>query len=229
MPDSRAYPQIRDQYVGAHLVRLNAKGFTLIEILIAFAIFSVVVILLYGTFDTTYKASREMEDAAESLRQVRWGFYHLARDLGMYYQAPKIKGREGEKHTLRFEVLDQYRFSDQAEWPNDTIKFKSVSHGRTIQNAAESDLIEVSYYLKDDALIRQAQLSNQKIIYNEVGKNLIGLNFRYWDLANLAWVDRWDMIEQKRPPSAVEVEIFLRDRIGGSARFTTIVEIPGGS
>jgi general secretion pathway protein J len=206
----------------------GSGGFTLIEIMMALSILAVLFTLIYGTLNATYRTSEQMEAEADDYRLARLGFYHLALDLSMVNKIQTPAGVPGGPPPL-FRGEDRFRSEGGKDFPNDSIQFASVSHGRTLRDAPESDWALISYYLQEDTLIHEATLSNGKVTQNEIGEHLQGVNFRYLSPADRQWVDRWDAQENKNmPPLAVEVELVLKTTGTESRRFKTWVEIPLG-
>ncbi|MFQ5580286.1 MAG: type II secretion system protein J [Nitrospiria bacterium] len=207
------------------------RGFTLIEIMISLAILSVLFILVYGTFSATYQASEHMESEADDYRLARLGFFHLAKDLSMFHivGTPAASGGP-ERVPMIFIGEDRVRLEEGDDFPNDLLQFTSVSHGRTMRDAPESDQVKVSYYLEGKRLVQEAVLSNGKVIIQEIGEPLTGLNFRYLDPEGPAWIEKWDAQEKKnRPPLAIEVEFFLKKEKGEARRFKTWIDLPVGT
>jgi len=224
--NERRKSSLEETYV--HGVPLSG-GFTLIEIMISLSILAVLFTLIYGTLNATYRTSEQMEAEADDYRLARLGFYHLALDLSMVHSLPAVgSGGAGSAPSL-FRGEDRLRSEGGTEYPNDLIQFITVSHGRTMRDAPESDSALISYYLQDDTLIHEATLSNGKVTQSEIGERLQGVNFRYLRPADRQWVDRWDAKENKNaPPMAVEVELVVRKSGREARRFKTWVEIPLG-
>ena len=211
----------------------SSGGFTLIEIMISLSILAVLFTLIYGTLDATYRTSEQMEAEADDFRLARLGFYHLALDLGMVYKsqtaAAKTAGAAAAADPSLFKGEDRTRSEGGEEFPNDSLQFASVSHGRTMRDAPESDWAVISYFLQDEMLIHETTLSNGKVIQNEIGEHLQGVNFRYLRPTDRQWVDRWDSQENNNlPPLAVEIELFLKKKGSQVRRFKTWIEIPLG-
>jgi general secretion pathway protein J len=213
--------------------RRGSGGFTLIEIMIALSILAVLFTLIYGTLNATYQTAERMEAEADDYRLARLGFYHLALDLSMVHKLQALPVSAGAAATAGppslFKGEDRTRSEGGEDFPNDSIQFASVSHGRTLRDAPESDWAVISYYLQDDILIHETTLSNGKVTQDEIGEHLQGVNFRYLRPVDKQWVDRWDAQENNnRPPLAVEVELVLKKVGKETRRFKTWVEIPLG-
>lgn len=203
-------------------------GFTLIEIMISLSILAVLFTLIYGTLSSIYRTSEQMEAAADDYRLARLGFHRLALDLSMVHQL-RAPASGGTAPPSLFRGEDRFRSVGGEEFPDDQVQFVSVSHGRTMRDAPESDSALISYFLQKDALIHETTLSNGKVTQNEIGEHLQGINFRYLRPADRQWVDRWDAKENKDlPPLAVEVELTVKKEGREARRFKTWVEIPLG-
>lgn len=211
-------------------MRSSEFGFTLLEILISLAILAVLFTLVYGSFNATYRVSEQLEEEADSYRLARLGFYHLAKDLSMIYQTKPVAGQPASATEARksfiFTGEDRSRMIDGTDYPDDAIRFTAVSHGRTLRDAPESDWAMISYGLEEGLLIHEAALANERVIRNEIGEEVLGINFRYLDRADRNWVDQWDSEIKKELPLAVEIELILKGRGAKGRRFKTTVDLP---
>ncbi|MFY9270520.1 MAG: type II secretion system protein GspJ [Candidatus Manganitrophaceae bacterium] len=221
--------------VAQKIERPPEGGFTLLEVLISVAILAVLFTLVYGAFNATYRVSEQLDKEAEAYRLARIGFYHLSRDLSMVYPQvrqqtaappPPPAASGGSTVAPVFKGGDGTKMIDGIDYPNDSIQFTSVSHGRTLLNAPESDRMVVSYFLDAERLIREGTPAGGKGVRNEVGENVLGLQLRYYDGRAKTWVDQWDLALRNGLPVAVEVELILRKGGKEGRRFKTTVDIP---
>jgi general secretion pathway protein J len=197
----------------------NRRAFTLIEILIAMAIVSVILTVVYGAFNATTKSAARVEEKAEEDRIARWGFHHILRDLSMAYLPNPVPGQP----QTAFGGEDRTHFGDGRDYPNDTVRFTTLSHRPNRADAAESDQIEISYLLEEGALIRRGTLPNGGVTSDEIGEGILGLNLRY--LKDKTWVEAWEAGSAPLP-RAVEVELLLGTTTGEPRRFKTRVSLP---
>ena len=196
------------------------RGFTLIEVLVAIGIFALLVALLYGTFAATFESARRAEAAAEEYRVVRWGMRHLLRDLSMFYPLPLPPA------TSPFEGTDRSRWRADGSYPDDLLRFTSLSHRRAMADAPESDQGEVTYFLQEETLVREVRLAAGGRRTDEISDKVRGLNFRY--LSDGAWHEEWPGNRQTFP-AAVEVDLTLRDSEGSNGpprHVTTVISLP---
>ncbi len=184
-----------------HLFHVAARrGFTLLEVLVAMGIFSLLVALLYGTFAATFDSAQRSETVAEEYRVIRWNMRHLLRDLTMFY--PVVL----PPSTSAFEGIDRSRWRAAGSYPDDTLRFTSLSHRRIKADAPESDQGEVTYFLKEETLVREVRPAGGGRRVDEISDRVWGLNFRY--LSDGAWREEWT--DAQTFPEAVEVDLTLR-------------------
>lgn len=212
----------------------SERGFTLLEILISMAILSVLFTLIYGSFNATYRASEQLEKEADTYRLARLAFYYLSKDLSMIYQAkptgaPVPAPPQGSATAASlFRGEDRTRTVDGTDYPDDSIVFTAVSHGRTMRDAPESDWARVAYHLQEGLLIHEEALANERVVRNEIGDSVLGFNVRYLDPADRSWATQWDAELKKGLPAAVEIELILKGPNKEGRRFKTTIEIPLG-
>jgi general secretion pathway protein J len=106
-------------------------GFTLIELLVAFAIFSVIVSALYGTFFVAHRAVRYTEDSLLRLHEMRSALLSLRREL-----EAAVPGGEGEG---AFVLKDRDIYGRQAS------RLSFETFGTPLEAAAR-----VSYYALEE-------------------------------------------------------------------------------
>jgi len=79
----------------------NSRGFTLIEVLIALAVFSVMSVMAYGGLKTVLNARNGTERAAERLTELQMAFLLIQQD--MRQMVPRsIRGEYGEPESALF-------------------------------------------------------------------------------------------------------------------------------
>lgn len=181
-----------------------ARGFTLLEVLIALALLSLVAGALYGTF-FSLTAGREAATAGmEARRELRSSLDLLRRELsGAFYN-----GRSGNKR-LHFVVEDR----DEYGKPASTLEFTAIAPPSP--GSGSSDQILVRYQplvtAGNMALTRQS-----RDLYRE------GEPPRYPQMDELAgflvecydggkWVKSWDTAINMGLPKAVRVTVSVKD------------------
>lgn len=207
----------------------SEKGFTLLEIMISLGILSIIFTLIYGTFNAVYRGVEHMEEEADTYQLARLGIYHMANHLSMLHVGPTQPDSPASAAPAPFLFRGEgsERLEGDESLPNDTLVFSTVSHGRTMPGAPESDRKTIRYSLMGNTLIQESLLSNGNIIANEIGGPVAGLRFRYLNQTGREWVDTWDADENDhKPPQAVEIEFILKKENRAGRRFKTWVDIP---
>ena len=197
-----------------------SRGFTLLEVLVAIGIFALLTSLLYGTFGATFESARRAEATAEAYRVIRWSMRHLLRDIGMFYPHALLPA------TSAFEGIDRSRWREAGVYPDDRLRFTSLSHQGTRADAAESDQGEITYFLREETLVREVRSMGGVRRTDEVSDAVWGINFRY--LSEGAWREEWPG-DGQTAPDAVEINLTLRNEEKSGApprQVTTIVSLP---
>ena len=134
----------RPERVARHEASSRARaGMTLIEVMVAMAIFAIVATLLYGGFAQTSRTKERIEDAARSLPRDP----HGPRAHG----ARAVDGlRVGARQHRALRCRCSRPFIGKDSGFGDRIDFTSFSHQRLYRDAKESDQNELSYFVTDD-------------------------------------------------------------------------------
>jgi general secretion pathway protein J len=213
---------------------MKARGFTLVEVLVAVAILAMVTTLVWGSFKDTFRTKSQVEAQSGRYRTVRIALERLARDLSMAYLSQNDDASQPEHRT---------RFYGKRNSDVDEIKFSYFGHQRLYQDANEADTSVVSYYGARDRdeprktnLIRREtrRLGNLKpedlageadIICDDV----VRLRLDYWDSRDKQWRDEWQTTsadgQPDRLPSKVKVTLTVRDERGKEVPFSTETRI----
>lgn len=183
----------------------RATGFTLIEILVAVAVFAVISAITFVTLNEVLKTGARGREALARLAEVQRGFSRMAMDFDQ--AVPRA-------------VRNQYGGTDPAmTWQDDRLVFTRGGH-LNLLDRARSNLQRVAYGLNDDdQLVRYTWPTldqpiggaspTQQVVLDRV----TALTIRY----NLGgkWVDDWPpLTAQGQPPglpAAVSIKLTLED------------------
>jgi len=198
---------------------LPQEGFTLLEILVSIAIMAVVMVLVYGSFSSSFTVSERISNEREFFRYARLTMSKVSSEI----EAAYWKEEMGETVFIgSHSVVDGYS--------HDSLKFTSMSHYRFQRDSRESDLNQLAFRLEEDLeedtiyFIHEEEfnlysLTPKTVASYRLGEGFKGLQFRYYD--GKEWQDHWDANHQKALPKAVEIEIILEDIDGRERIFTT--------
>ncbi len=187
------------------------RGFSLIEIVVASAIASMIMLMVYTAYRTTLTSIRDMTGFAEMYENVNLAISKIDRDLTNCF----IK-RENKKIC----------FIAENDGDNGKLNFVTVSfnefrlRGSVKTPVLQSDVHEVGYYPKQDPRFPGVfrLMVREDIHYdddplsggteNVLLDNVIGLEFRF-KVGN-TWEDTWDSRETSRFPRLVKTTIKLK-------------------
>lgn len=207
----------------------SARGFTLLEIMIAVGITALMGSLVAVTFQTGLTAKDSVEAEADRYRALRVAMSRMTREIGAAFVSDRY---------------DPKRFRDANDRPTnfigskDRLLFTSMAHQRLYADAKESDQMVVEYVVKTsterNAHGRQDLIRRENPIIGEpmdrggteepLLEDVRKIEFAYWDSEKKEWDDDWDTrrIERKQIlPTRVKVTLYAKDENGKEARYVT--------
>ncbi|TDJ13371.1 MAG: type II secretion system protein GspJ [Gammaproteobacteria bacterium] len=198
-------------------------GFTLIEILVALAIFSLMAVMLFGGFIAISNQVDWSRARAARLQQIQTSMIYLSRDFSQLQPRP-----------VRSELGDFKEPALSADARN--IYLVTLTRGGWSNPAGipRSTLQRVAYLLEDRQLVRLDwpvldRLSGTEPRRTEILDDVDEVIIRYLD-AQLEWHENWPPLGSDNKvaawlrPLAVEISLELSDH----GRFTRLLEIRGG-
>lgn len=238
--------QLRHRAPGA-----RAEAFTLIEVLLAVMLMSIIITVMYGTFHTLGRIMLRNEQTKGAYQSARLIMDRLRRDLMCAQFSPRQNN-----FVFRGEDIPGGEMSDGVDRGADALTFVTMAHIISRRDAAEGDLAEISYYLDDynpGILVRREDVSPDDELemggsLEILGKKVAGLNFTYLEgttdsaqqsrgnvseqqqAAELesAWKPEWDFEETPYLPRAVRVDLSLENEEGGIEDFTATITLAMG-
>jgi general secretion pathway protein J len=200
----------------------RSAGFTLLELLVAVAIFAVVGTLALSGYTQLQKQSEYAEQRLERTREVQRALQTLAQDLEQAEPRP-VREPLGESQLPAVFAGDSIDYKLQltrAGWSNTA-------------GLARASLQRVGYRLDQDGLWRDHwPVLDHTLATEPTRRKLLGgvraVTFRFMD-ANRNWVERWPasdagtQTDWRGRPAAIEVTLELED--WGTLR--RLVEVAG--
>lgn len=197
----------------------DASGFTLLEMIVAAAIFTAVVAGAYALFDGSRRLSARAEARAELLQTARAALRAIEADL-------KGALMSGSAYDTGFIGQD----AGSAEEPLDVLELVSVTAPsaeastddfRDATKVRRPDLSKVSYWIEKDAgkaahgLVRERlgtllppeSRTRREEDVETVSADVVGLNLRYYDGQ---WRETWDSTRSRTMPRAVEITLRVK-------------------
>jgi general secretion pathway protein J len=212
-------------------------GFTLLEIILAVTVLSLVGTMIYGGFSQTALNKARVEEDVDRSRIVHMTLERMARELSMAFVSTHVNP------SLDLRVV-QTAFIGRDNGKDDRIDFTSFSHRRLYRNARESDQNEISYFVTehpDDPDVTVLARREQNRIDDDPrrgGKSQIlvedveEFNLEYFDPLLSDWVQTWNtqdvLAQPNRLPTQVRIRLTVKDprHRGATQVFGTRVSIP---
>ncbi|HZH04202.1 MAG TPA: type II secretion system protein GspJ [Myxococcaceae bacterium] len=210
-------------------MRLDARGFTLIEVMIAVGITALMGGLVAASFQTSMRAKEEVEAEADRYRMLRAATSRMTREVGAAFVSDRY---------------DPKRYRDAYDRPTNFIGaenkllFTSLAHQRLYTDAKESDQMVVEYSVKTSTdpdakgrqdLVRRVNPAigepmdrggTEDVLYEGVK----GFELAYWDSEKKEWDDEWDTRKPERRtilPTRVRITLTANDESDKEVRYVT--------
>ncbi|NOY53584.1 MAG: prepilin-type N-terminal cleavage/methylation domain-containing protein [Deltaproteobacteria bacterium] len=186
----------------------SEKGLTLLEVLVAIVILSIILGVIYSSFLGTTRTASILESSEDAYQTAQAFFDMLSRELrGTYY-------RKGRTPAGLLGIASESR-----ENPTDAVYFLTTSLGRRTPKSTDGTLAEVGYFFDVDELSNTRHLIKSIDMTPDMdlrkgGKfypltdRVKSLKFSYFQARENKWFDQW-----KKPdlPDLIRVELTVLD------------------
>lgn len=214
----------------------NLKGMTLVEVVVAMAIAAVVLFIIYGAFDTTFRLGKRGLTEVERLEEARLAMDYITRDLSGVVSFVRDKngnvlfqGKKGDAIGLDNDsLLLVVGKSKKQEKGTPTLTFQEIVY--TVQTTpAGKDFESRIFRTENDNPDMQIDTTkNGRGLGVGLPQVKYGLRFRYWDTllpTGPGWVEEW----MNRPglPKQMMVIVTVQhpNEPGGTLRLSTVVRL----
>jgi prepilin-type N-terminal cleavage/methylation domain-containing protein len=234
----------------------RARGFTLIELMLAVVIAGLVLVTVYGALSRTTFSKEAAEERAELFSNGRQAVLRMASDIEGALPPPSgdriyFRGGGGSAPSLEFVTMNRGGYGANRVRPGRVLIAYSIAPSQAkgggyalvreeyLYSAmlAEADGIEQPPPAdgEDPAPTAQATFLLEcppgVDDLNLPGScmRVTGLSFRYYDEVVRDWRDEWDSTQDAvlgRLPAAVEIALRVADKDGVEQDFDTIVDLP---
>ena len=193
------------------------KGFTRIELLIAVAIMSIVMLALYGTFFSILNSQSRIEKELEWVRELRRFLDVFSSEIQSSFY------KDGNRRTI---FIGEKK--DSHGRPVSSIDFTAFTYTAVIDGRPVSDIMAVEYSVEENP---EGMLTLYKKAWNpyagdkkdgfkvEILGDVEGFEISY--LNGKDWAKAWDSSLEKKLPDAVKAVVAIKDR-GEVREFSTI-------
>jgi general secretion pathway protein J len=203
----------------------RTEGFTLLEVLVASTILSIVLAALYGVFSRTLLSKRLVEERAAGARAARIVLLRMSEDVRASFP---LDGTDthfvGAAH-------------ENDSFPESSLAFVSTGQVPLTHTGADGDLSVIRYTLIPDPaapterqLVRyvSSTLAAERFGAEEaipLLSHVRGLQLRFFD--GRTWREEWGQDNTRtRLPLAVAMVLFLAGPGEEVAEFSTVVDLP---
>jgi general secretion pathway protein J len=181
-------------------IKNSVSGFTLLEVLLALAIFSMIAL----TTSNQINVIRNTKDAAlgqiEQFDAIRSAIAIIRDDLGQtFHKRYRDLGTDLQRRVQRSEAAPHTLFDGRSN----QIIFTSLSHRNFYATRRDGQQAEISYFLQPSSrsgltslMKRESPLIDGDLFEGGSLYNLLDqvslLEFKYWDDKLLKWIDDWN-------------------------------------
>ena len=207
---------------------MRARGFTLIEVLIAMGITAAMAVMTIGSLREVDRAAEVVRLQDERYGAARLALSRIAREVSMAFLSDNWDANRSRDPVTLFVGRE------------DEVLFTTLAHVRLYRDAKESDQAVVEYRLDQDpdhpgerALFRRekAHLDDEPDRGGRrdlVADRVSALRIQYWDPGRKEWVGEWttrstEHLKELPPRIRLELEMALPD--GRKERFVTEARI----
>ncbi|HEY2747569.1 MAG TPA: prepilin-type N-terminal cleavage/methylation domain-containing protein [Polyangia bacterium] len=212
----------------------RARGYTLIEVMVAVSILAIVTTLTWASFKQTFATKSAIEAQAGRYRTVRLALERMARELSMVYVSQNEDTSQPERRT---------RLMGKHHNDIDEVLFSYMGHQRLYADANEADTALVAYYaardLTDSRKTNLMRRETRRLSYLKIDEqpgeadivcdDVIKLKLDYYDRRDKVWRDEWQTTsldgQPDRLPSKIRITLTVRDERGVEVPFQTELRV----
>lgn len=189
---------------------MKARGFTLVEVLVAIFIFAIVAAIAMGGYNQLVKQSDIVSAGASRTREIQSAMQRLSIDFTSLEPRPV-------REPLGDALIPALRSDERS----DTLVELTHSGWSNPAGVPRSTLQRVSYRLEDNKLLREYWLALDRTMTGEPERAVLldhvkSMKLRFMD-NNRTWHDQWPPLGYSAPdgprlrPIAVEITVDLDD------------------
>ncbi len=197
-----------------HIIK-NKDGFSILEVLVASAIASMILLTMNIAYSTIVKSVSRATGMSEFYENIALAHSKIDKDISNIFFNKTNK---------------KLCFIGETKTESSILNFVTINHqkynisGNMNRNNPSSDINEIGYYLKQDPethelyyLIRREQLHyddepEEGGIENIMLENIVSIKFEF--KKGNDWTDKWDSRQTKKIPKAVKTTIVAKSYNG---------------
>jgi general secretion pathway protein J len=209
------------------------SGFTLLELLLAFAILGFITTIIWGTFTQTNAIKKRTEAVQDRTHAARVALMRLSRELEMAFLSDSENPAVQERRTM---------FISEAQRDVDELRFSWFGRQRLRADIPESDTAVIMYYAQtdpDDPSVtnlmrretRRLEAVDPRTIPGEsyvLCPGVARLKFSFFDYKKKEWREDWSTMGAdglQYLPTHVRIALTIYDEKGREQTFTSSARI----
>jgi hypothetical protein len=213
--------------------RRQAAGFTLLEVLLAFAILGFITTIIWGTFSQTNVIKKRTEAVQERSHSARVALMRLSRELEMAFLSDSENPAIQERRTM---------FISEAERDVDELRFSWFGRQRLRTDIPEADSSVIMYYGQpdpDDPSVtnlmrretRRLEAADPRTLPGEsyvLCPGVARLKFSFFDYKKKEWREDWNtqgVDGLQFLPTHVRIALTIYDEKGREQTYTSSARI----
>jgi general secretion pathway protein J len=213
--------------------RRASSGFTMIELMLAMAIFAFITTIMWGSFSQTASTKKTIQSEQDRAHTVRVALTRMARELEMAYLSDNENTAITNRRTF---------FAASARADVDEVTFASFAHQRLRAGAAEGDSALISYYGApdpDNRRVLNLMRRETRRLQAEDPSSLLGeayilcpdvarVKFAFYDHRKKEWQTDWSTLDASGTPylpAHVRITLTIVDDRGQEVSYSTDARI----
>ncbi|HUS24070.1 MAG TPA: type II secretion system minor pseudopilin GspJ [Candidatus Binatia bacterium] len=202
------------------MTTVRARGFTLLELVVALGVFAVVSVMAYGGLNTVLNSRRAVENAMDETANFQRAYLRLRNDLQLVTNRPARNGL-GQPDPALMTTSDGRLEFTRAGWSNGLLRPRSTAERVSYRLDEDHRLVRASWRVLDRA-------QESEPVPSVVLEGVEELRWRFLD-ASGQWQEHWPPqtvgsfggATSGAPPSPppLAVEVTLRQKAWGELRF----------
>ena len=177
----------------------HARGFTLLEVLIAISIVGALLVIAFGGMRVAMAAWRQGESRVEAHQHIRAVAYTLTRSLGAAYPYRAAKGTAPEPVVLFDATERKLEFVTQSPPLPLQMPIAFIAVGIALEEGDEPGLV-----IRERALPNRDPFTEGTVVMRDPSVTSLAFSFLTED-GN--WVDSWNGQDTKTIPQAIQVRL----------------------
>ena len=227
--------------------RSQASGFTLIEVVLALGILSVMVVLNYNMITTIVESKMEIDDQRDSVFVANSVLTRLTRELQLVTKDPKLPpecdaaGRNPAQRQLAALLSED---GGQSGGKGPTLTFSAKEAGQHIHDGnSHSGVVRISYRVEPDPdqkggdtpgllFIRDEipnrppfDLACKDAIRFPITNRLVNVSYQFFDKRTGDWSNSWSGSTAATLPDIIQFTLWLKSDKGRVTSYTSAVRL----